>query len=335
MRDYFDVEQYVKKLEQSENIQSCESVPIPDIEENQNYIFVSYSHKDYKKVYADLAYLYRAGVRFWYDRGLPAGKNWDAEVKERLESPRCSGVIFYLSENMFLSKSVNEEISLVCDTEQQVKKNYFCVNLTEGQPKDILKNIMRMDDEVLEYAGLDMDRIGVLARAFSDKQTYLQHSVIGYRIDLLEQIKEQFDVMDIRKHKRRFLKHLGTNAMIEITEDRYMIGKHIPNDCQGFCFSDHFVSAIHMCINTVGGESTVMDLGAANGTFVNDIRVDRKTEVPLKTGDIIRIGLQSFEYSESESLIEMNILSTKLPQTGPLLTQYLQRTVNLPIPEKK
>ena len=112
--------------------------------------------------------------------------------------------------------------------------------------------------------------------------------------DLLEQIKEQFDVMDIRKHKRRFLKHLGTNAMIEITEDRYMIGKHIPNDCQGFCFSDHFVSAIHMCFNTVGGESTVMDLGAANGTFVNDIRVDRKTEVPLKTGDIIFIkGLKS------------------------------------------
>lgn len=107
MRDYFDVDQYVKKLEQSENIQDCETVPIPDIAENQNYIFISYSHKDYKKVYADLAFLYREGVHFWYDRGLSAGKNWDAEVKERIENPRCSGVIFYLSENMFLSRSVN------------------------------------------------------------------------------------------------------------------------------------------------------------------------------------------------------------------------------------
>lgn len=285
---------------------------------------------------ADLAYLYRAGVRFWYDRGLPAGKNWDAEVKERLENPRCSGVIFYLSENMFLSRSVNMEISLVCGTEQQARKNYFCVNLTDCQPKDILRNIMRMNDDVLEHAELDMDRIGVLANAFSDRQTYLQQSRLGHQVELLDQIKVQFDVMEGSKKTERLLRHLNTGAVVRITEDKYMIGRHISNDCQYFCMSDNSVSAIHMCINTKGEESTVMDLGAANGTFVNGVKVDRKTEMPLKSGDTIRIGNQSFEYIESEATVkEIEFLPTDLPKTGPVLAAIPQGIAKLPLPVKK
>lgn len=289
MRDFFDVEQYIKKLEQSESIQNCEGVPVPDITEKQNYIFISYSHKDYKKVYADLAYLYREGVRFWYDRGLPAGKNWDAEVKERLENPRCSGVIFYLSENMFLSKSVNEEISLVCGTEQQARKNYFCVNLSEGQPKDILKNIMRMDDEVLENAGLDMDRIMVLAKAFSDKQTYLQQARLGYRLDLLNQIKEQFDVIGETKKKRGVLVETLSGRVIEITADVFTMGKegYAMNSCT---FKDGYVSRRHATILTRESDYLIADEASANGTYLNNEKLIPKEEYPLKSGDKVRLG---------------------------------------------
>lgn len=113
---------------------------------------------------------------------------------------------------------------MVCGTEQQVHKNYFCVNLTNGQPKDILKTIMRMDDEVLEKAGLDMDRIGVLAKAFSDRQTYLQKIGLGHSQRLLNQIKEQFDVMEAKKNKRGILVHEESNTVVEITEDILQMG---------------------------------------------------------------------------------------------------------------
>ena len=51
----FDITEYCNELLKSENISDCERVPVPAISEDQNYIFISYAHKDYKKVYADLA----------------------------------------------------------------------------------------------------------------------------------------------------------------------------------------------------------------------------------------------------------------------------------------
>ena len=105
MRNDFNIEEYILKLNQSDSISSCDSVPLPELPEKHNYIFISYAHKDYKQVYADLAVMYRAGVRFWYDKGLVAGKDWSAEAKRIIESPRCVGVIFFLSENLFFMVS--------------------------------------------------------------------------------------------------------------------------------------------------------------------------------------------------------------------------------------
>ena len=74
-----------------------------------NYVFISYSHKDFKQVYSDLAffsYNNKKRVRFWYDEGLPAGDDWFSVAKERLSDPHCVGVIFYLSENFLRSPAV-------------------------------------------------------------------------------------------------------------------------------------------------------------------------------------------------------------------------------------
>lgn len=196
MRNYFNVDNYISQLLSSDSINSCDAVPLPEINDNQNYIFISYSHRDYKQVYADLAVMYHAGVRFWYDRGLAAGKDWDTEAKRIIESPNCVGVIFFLSENLFLSGSVNKEIDLVRGNKEQPQKNYFCVNLSDVQPSRILRNIMRMDDSLLDSAGLDMERIGILAKAYSDKSTYLRFSDSAHRKDLIDQILSQFNVVD-------------------------------------------------------------------------------------------------------------------------------------------
>ena len=102
----FDLKQYLTELDKSESINTCPKVPRPTINEEQNYIFISYSHSDYKSVYAALAYMYDSGVRFWYDNGLTAGMDWETEAREKIQSPNCSGAIFFLSDNLFLSASV-------------------------------------------------------------------------------------------------------------------------------------------------------------------------------------------------------------------------------------
>lgn len=291
----FDLINYIKQLEQSTDIRSCESVPVPDIEENQNYIFISYSHKDYKAVYADLAVMYQAGVRFWYDRGLSAGKDWDVEVKSRIEDPKCCGVIFFLSESLFLSKSANLEIDYVCGSDGISRKNYFCVNLTQMQPKGILRSIMSIDDEAFEQSGLDMERIRILSGAFRDNQTYLYHSDAEHKVKLLEQITAQFDVIEKREKKQGVL--LTENGEeILITPEPFLIGRE-RGKCH-YIVNDGSVSRMHASISVNGGETFLMDHGAACGTFLNGTRLNQLVAVPIHHGDTLIFGRVSMTYHE-------------------------------------
>ena len=142
----FVAEEYKKLLEASTSCDTCEKVPIKKLDEGDSYIFISYSHKDYKKVYADLADLYESNIPFWYDRGLPAGKNWDDVVAEKMTDSRCAGIIFYLSENLFLSRSIQTEIQIAIgehgDSDiAKTRLNYFSVNLTDKNPSRILKGV--------------------------------------------------------------------------------------------------------------------------------------------------------------------------------------------------
>ena len=100
--------------------------------DSDNYVFISYSHRDFRSVYSDLAffsYNNKKRVRFWYDEGLPAGDDWFAVASERLRAPECVGVIFYLSENLLRSPSVLEEIELV----KSLGKPYFTITLDSGK----------------------------------------------------------------------------------------------------------------------------------------------------------------------------------------------------------
>ena len=195
----FNAEEYKKLLAQSENISEVEGVPLPVVREDQNYIFISYSHKDYKQVYSDLADLYDAGVRFWYDRGLKPGKDWDAMVLEKIQSQRCSGVIFYLSKNLYLSPAIKREISIVTGHDEitgQVcadAKAYFSVNLTDGAPSDIVFSISA---EEKKEKKLDSRWLKLLMDTFSDESTYLPYGNSRHKAELLENICDMFNVVN-------------------------------------------------------------------------------------------------------------------------------------------
>ncbi len=291
MRRYFDLDAYLQQLERSASIAECDPVPVPQIDENQNYLFISYSHQDYKKVYADLAVMYFAGVRFWYDRGLAAGRNWDSEVRSIIDSPLCTGVVFFLSENLFLSKSANQEIDLARGNGTQARKNYFCVNLTNEQPSRILRSILRLDDTVLDNAGIDMDRIAVLANAFSDRQTYLSFHEAEHRTHLIAQIKAQFNVLEPSERSQGYLLCKNTGETIHLTEDTFMIGRN-PRKCHYCITTDTRISVMHLCIRSDQNGCFIIDLGTTTGTLLNGKRLTAMQPVLLHDLDEITIGEQ-------------------------------------------
>lgn len=93
-----------------------EHLPAYDLSGGKNYIFISYSHRDYKQVFSDLAYFSynsQTRVRFWYDEGLPVGEDWEKAAGGFMADPHCVGVVFYLSKNLLLSPSVFKEIQTV------------------------------------------------------------------------------------------------------------------------------------------------------------------------------------------------------------------------------
>ena len=170
----------------------------------------------------------------------------------------------YFSETLFLSRSANAEIDYICGADG-VRKNYFCVNLSDSQPKGILRKIMLMDEQLLDVAGLDMDRIGTLARAFSDKQTFLYYKEIEHTTKLLEQIRVQFDVIELIK-KNYALLDVETNEPVMITGETFVIGSE-KRKCH--LFIDNLrVSRVHATIAVKGGDTYIMDMGSKTSCYI-------------------------------------------------------------------
>ena len=175
-------------------------IPAYNGTDGENYTFISYSHKDFRLVYNDLAFFSYNGqkkVRFWYDEGLPAGDDWFKVAKERLSDPHCVGVIFYLSDNFLRSSAVLQEIELV----KSLKKPYFTISLEPNKfcardyldpVKDaellaIVDPVFSRDDTSVSY-GTNMDSLlpehqdGQIGTEYDDSY---EHAL--YRIRKIEQ----------------------------------------------------------------------------------------------------------------------------------------------------
>ncbi len=85
---------------------------------------------------------------------------------------------------------------------------------------------------------------------------------------------------------------------IDLTHAEVSIGRS--DDCTVSVNSD-LVSRRHAVINCVLGHYIVVDLKSTNGTFINDLRVER---AELKDGDLLRTGKAVLKYLENSVELE-------------------------------
>ena len=194
-----------QKLEIIERSQSLGELPLDAMPYTQSdeYYFVSYSHLDYKQVYSDILRLQAAGLNVWYDRGLPAGKNWEEMAEEALTKYACVGVIFYISENSLLSDAVQNEIAFV----KRLGKDFLSINMpiSTGDSEKVCSA-----EEMLDILGASRNisegkRAEVLS-AFNSKVIYL-----GYN-----------ESTEVKAEKIRLLKRPDLFEY-EITEKEYEV----------------------------------------------------------------------------------------------------------------
>ena len=77
---------------------------------NENYIFVSYAHKDQDIVVPIIEALSENGFRVWYDLGIEAGTEWPAFIQERLKSSKV--VLAFISPSSIASKNCRKETTI-------------------------------------------------------------------------------------------------------------------------------------------------------------------------------------------------------------------------------
>lgn len=75
---------------------------------NDNYVFLSYSHKDKKEANELLAFLQFNGIRVWYDAGIPVGDNWMNVIADKIKN--AGATILLSSTNATKSPHVMAEI---------------------------------------------------------------------------------------------------------------------------------------------------------------------------------------------------------------------------------
>ena len=62
---------------------------------DENYIFISYSHKDIKDVRSLIEQLQDNGFNVWYDEGIDPGTEWDENIASHIKD--CSYFIAYMT----------------------------------------------------------------------------------------------------------------------------------------------------------------------------------------------------------------------------------------------
>ncbi|MGH9840542.1 MAG: SpoIIE family protein phosphatase [Blastocatellia bacterium] len=83
------------------------------------------------------------------------------------------------------------------------------------------------------------------------------------------------------------------DSVVELNRPRTTIGRSARND---LCIEDPFASRLHAEVRKRGDAFLLSDLGSANGTLLNSVRL--ATPVQLRDRDLIRIGETEIEYTE-------------------------------------
>jgi hypothetical protein len=131
-------------------------------EGEEPYLFISYKRSDLVRIAATLRAVEAAGQRFWYDRGIPGGSDWNAVLEERLAS--SEGLLLFLSQPAVESKYVRREI-LFADT---LDKPILVVQIEQAE----LRYGLRMLLEQFQMLNVDApDFPEQLARALAHART--------------------------------------------------------------------------------------------------------------------------------------------------------------------
>lgn len=108
--------------------------PLPAYKGNDPYVFVSYSHADEGKVYAEIRRLQDKGVHVWYDTtGIGAGAEWNEEIARAIRGAAC--FCYFITPESVRSEHCRRELNFA----QSHEKRIVAVHVEETEVPDGLR----------------------------------------------------------------------------------------------------------------------------------------------------------------------------------------------------
>ena len=83
--------------------------PLPPYKGQENYIFISYSHRNAPAVLQVVQQLQKDGHRVWYDEGIDPGTEWDENIAQHVKDCHC--FVAFLSKEYLQSTNCKDELN--------------------------------------------------------------------------------------------------------------------------------------------------------------------------------------------------------------------------------
>lgn len=87
----------------------------------------------------------------------------------------------------------------------------------------------------------------------------------------------------------------GKNPLrLQMNKDCYVVGKN-PAKVDGLVTFNKMISRVHCRLDREDGRYLITDLQSANGTYVNDVKIEPNKPCPVKNGDMVRLANSTFQ----------------------------------------
>ena len=292
MKKVLNTEEKIKLIKKSKRLEDLKLEILPATDEYE-YFFVSYSHKDYKDVFADIFRLKEQGIPIWYDKGrLPPGDEWPKVVERKIMNYACKGIIFYISEHTVEHpKQVERELEIALKS----KKPFVSINLPVCGIKEYKGRYFSVQGLVKIYNKPE----GQLSKIFANSRIYLKYSDAPLdKSDELNKIREKSYAFDYEKK--------DSTAEITATRDPYIIHANISKIIE-YTFITYAVTEIADCAFancrylqsvTLGEDVERIGDSAFHGCLL-------LSDIIIRNAHIYYIGEGAFRYCKSLKKLDL------------------------------
>ena len=215
-------------------------MPFPAYRGKEPYIFISYAHLDYEKVFKEIQTFNEYGYNVWYDEGISPGNEWTDEIAFALE--KCSLFVVFITPNSAVSKNVLKEINFAIEDGKPLVAIHLEKTTLSGGMKlqistiqAVLKYMMTQEEYVYKYTTA-FTRLGMHSKAKAPTATATLGSsasitppVPTYSAPIAEPTEKTFgrEISKIGNYlveHGHLLEYLGTEKNITLPDEVQIVG---------------------------------------------------------------------------------------------------------------